>query len=343
MEPIDLRSDTVTRPTPAMRRAMAEAEVGDDVFGEDPTVNALEEFGAELVGKGAALFVPSGTMGNQVAIASHTSRGDEVIVDSESHIFHYENAGPAVLSSVQLRTVTDLQGPGGGERLAAAIRPQDLHAPPTRLVCFENTHNRHGGVVVPPGEFAALCELAHSRGLTVHLDGARLFNAAAAVGCDVRDFTRQADSIMFCLSKGLAAPVGSLLAGSREFVARARKARKLFGGGMRQAGILAAAGLVALKEMISRLPEDHASARRLAELLNDVPGLRVDLSRVQTNIVLVDFSQTRLAGEEFLARLAAAGVKAVTFGPTTARFVTHKDVSASDVEEAAARIRRALA
>ncbi|MGE5554220.1 MAG: low-specificity L-threonine aldolase [Betaproteobacteria bacterium] len=339
---IDLRSDTVTKPTAAMRRAMAEAEVGDDVFGEDPTVNALEEYGAALVGKEAALFVPSGTMGNQVAIAAHTSRGDEAIVDAESHIFYYENGGPAVLSSVQLRPVAGLQEPHGAERLADAIRPVDLHAPQTRLVCFENTHNRAGGTVLPPRDLANLAGLARSRGLAVHLDGARIFNAAAAAGCDVREFTRQVDSVMFCLSKGLAAPVGSLLAGSREFIGRARKIRKLFGGGMRQAGILAAAGLVALKEMVGRLTEDHANARRLGELLSEVPGLRVDLARVQTNILLVDFSGTGLSGESFLARLREAGVLAVTFGPSVARFVTHKDVSAADVAEAVVRIRKAL-
>lgn len=343
VDPIDLRSDTVTKPTPAMRRVMAEAEVGDDVFGEDPTVNALEEYAAALVGKEAALFVPSGTMGNQVALAAHTGRGDEVIVDSESHIFYYENAGPAVLSAVQLRPVAGLQEPGGAERLAAAIRPADLHMPVSRLVCFENTHNRAGGTVLPPAEFKALADLAHSRGLTVHLDGARVFNAAAAVGCDVRAFTDPVDSVMFCLSKGLSAPVGSLLAGTREFIARSRKRRKLFGGGMRQVGILAAAGLVALKEMVARLPEDHANARRLGELLALVPGLKVDLGRVQTNILLVEFGGTGLTAEVFLERLQAAGVRAVTFGPTVARFVTHKDVPGEVIEEAATRVRAALA
>lgn len=342
MKLIDLRSDTVTKPTPAMRRAMAEAEVGDDDYGEDPTVNALEELGAEMVGKEAALFLPSGTMGNQVAIATHTGRGQEVIVDAEAHIFYYENAAPAVLSAVQLRPVAGLQEPGGASRLAAAVRPRDHHMPVTGLVCFEDTHNRAGGTVLPPADLAALAGLAHDRGLAVHLDGARVFNAAAAAGCDVREFTRPADSVMFCLSKGLAAPVGSLLAGGREFIARARKNRKLFGGGMRQAGILAAAGLVALREMVDRLPEDHAHARRLAELLSEIDGLQVDPARVQTNILLADFSRTGLSEEVFLAKLKAEGVLAVTFGPTVVRCVTHKDVTAGDIEEAALRIRRAL-
>ncbi|MGE5508597.1 MAG: threonine aldolase family protein [Chitinophagales bacterium] len=343
MRIIDLRSDTVTKPTPEMRRAMLEAEVGDDVYGEDPTVNELEALGARMVGKEAALFVPTGTMGNQVAIMTHTGRFDEVIVDSEAHIFHYENGGPAILSSVQLRPVAGLHGPAGKELLEAAIRPVDLHAPASRLVCFENTHNRLGGTVMPPAQFAELAGLAHSRGLKVHLDGARVFNAATALGRDVKELTAPADSVMFCLSKGLSAPVGSLLAGPQEFVARARKCRKLLGGGMRQAGILAAAGILALTQMVGRLAEDHANARRLGELLNEIPGLRVDLSTVQSNIVLCDFSGTGLAGPEFVARLLEQGVKAGTFGPTVMRFTTHKDVSAADIAEAAERIRRAVA
>jgi threonine aldolase len=340
---IDLRSDTVTKPTPEMRRAMFEAEVGDDVYGEDPTINELEALGARLVGKEAALFVASGTMGNQVAIMSHAGRFDEVIVDSEAHIFHYENAGAAILSSVQLRPVAGLHGPDGQRLLASAIRARDLHAPVSRLVCFENTHNRLGGSVMPPARFAALADLAHSRGLKVHLDGARVFNAAVSLGCDVKELTGPADSVMFCLAKGLCSPVGSLLAGSKEFIDRARKCRKLFGGGMRQAGVLAAAGLISLTQMVGRLAEDHANARRLGELLNEIPGLRVDLATVQSNIVLCDFAGTGLDGPAFVAKLNAAGIKAGTFGPTVIRFVTHKDVSTDDIAAAATRIRAAVA
>lgn len=330
----DLRSDTVTKPTPRMRQAMAEAEVGDDVYGEDPTVNRLEELAARKVGKEAALFVASGTMGNQVAILTHTQRGDEVITDSEAHVFYYEVGAIAVLAGAQVRATPAVWTQFDLEGIRRAIRDANIHFPRTSLLCLENTHNRNGGTIMPPETMAAIADMAHERGIAVHLDGARIFNAAVATGRPVTDFTKHADSVMFCLSKGLAAPVGSILAGSREFIARARKNRKMLGGGMRQAGILAAAGIVALEEMIDRLADDHANARFLAEGLAKLPGVSVDLERVQTNIIQADVSGTGLPAAAFSDRLKARGVLANASSPTAIRFVTHKDVSRAQVERA---------
>ncbi|SMB95302.1 L-threonine aldolase [Thermanaeromonas toyohensis ToBE] len=330
MRIIDLRSDTVTVPTKEMRLAMAEAEVGDDVYGEDPTVNRLQEVAAELVGKEAALFLPSGTMANQVAILTHTERGQEVILDEESHIYYYEVGSPAMLGGVQLKPVAGLLSERGPEVLRQAFRPPDIHFPPTSLVCLENTFNRGGGVVISQGIMKEIYELAKDRNLTVHLDGARIFNASVAAGCNVREFTRFCDSVMFSLSKGLGAPVGSILAGSRDFIERAKRYRKALGGGWRQAGILAAAGLVALQN-ISRLAEDHANARRLAEELVGLPQLLVDLSKVQTNIVVVEVKGQWTAAE-FAQKLYFKGVRCSVMGPNTVRFVTHKDVSREDIE-----------
>ncbi|MBE3575345.1 MAG: aminotransferase class I/II-fold pyridoxal phosphate-dependent enzyme [Firmicutes bacterium] len=326
-----------------MRQAMASAAVGDDVYGEDPTVAELEAKAARLVGKEAALFVSSGTMGNQVAIMTHTRRGDEVIVDSQAHIFIYEVGAPAVLSSVQLHPVESGTPPHGlydPSRLARAIRTENVHYPPTALICLENTHNRYGGAVVSVETMSRVYELAKENGIAVHLDGARIFNAAAASGRPVTDFTQFADSVMFCLSKGLAAPVGSILAGSSDFIRRARKNRKILGGGWRQAGILAVAGLVALDTMIARLPEDHTNARELAEGLNTHTCLWVDMDWVQTNIVVAHTDRCGVPAEEASRRLAQAGVLANATGPDTLRLVTHKDVTAQDVVEAVARIAR---
>ena len=330
---IDLRSDTVTKPTAEMRKAMAAAEVGDDVYGEDPTVNKLELTAAELVGKEAALFVPSGTMGNQIAVLVHTGRGDEVLLDPESHIAYYEVGSPAMFAGVQLRGVPGLLEAGGPDALHKAFRGQDIHLPETRLVCLENTFNRGGGTIMPPEAMGALYSLSGELGLKVHLDGARIFNAAVASGGQARDYTRHCDSVMFCLSKGLCAPVGSMLAGDGEFIRRARKYRKALGGGMRQAGILAAAGLEALK-LIPRLDEDHLNARLLAEELSRFKGLGVDLDKVQTNIVLVDVSGTGMDSEQFVKAIREVGVNAVTFSPKLVRFVTHRDVSRRDIEDA---------
>lgn len=311
---------------------MAAAVVGDDVYGEDPTVKQLEETAAAILGKEAALFVPSGTMGNQIAVLTHTNRGDEVILDSEAHIYYYEVGGPALLAGVQLRPVTGLLSEEGPALLRQSLRPEDLHFPHTSLICLENTFNRGGGTILSPRVMEELYTIAQERDLRVHVDGARIFNAAVGLGVDVKDFSRSCDSIMFCLSKGLAAPVGSLLAGSREFIARARKYRKALGGGMRQAGVLAAAGLVALR-MAERLAEDHAHARRLAEGLAQLPGLRVDLAKVQTNIVVVEVAPAKTAAD-LAGELTRRGIKCAAFGPATLRLVTHKDVSTGDIDYA---------
>jgi threonine aldolase len=330
---VDLRSDTLTVPTPAMREAMARAEVGDDVWEEDPTVQRLEAQAAALTGKEAGLFVASGTMGNLVSVAAQTRPGQEIILDADCHIFNYEVAGSAVISNVQTRPVTTERGFLTASQVGDAIRPANIHVPATGLVCIENSHNRHGGTVCTPEDIRAVAAVAHRAGVPVHLDGARIFNAAVALGRPVGDFAASVDSVTFCLSKGLGAPVGSVVCGSRDFVARARRVRKMIGGGMRQVGVLAAAGLVALEQMIERLAEDHANARRLAQGLDRLPGLSVDLGRVQTNIVMV---AVRRAGgaRELVEGCAARKVRVHAIGPAAIRCVTHKDVDAQDVDRA---------
>ncbi|MFZ5634447.1 MAG: low-specificity L-threonine aldolase [Bacillota bacterium] len=340
MYTVDLRSDTVTLPSPEMREAMARAPVGDDVYGEDPTVNRLQEEAAALVGKEAALFVPSGTMGNQLAVLAHTGRGNEVIADSQSHIYYYEVGAPAMWAGVSVKPVDGLLGHRAEEVLLNALRPEDIHFPATRLVCLENTFNRGGGAVMPPETMQRIYKMARERSLKVHLDGARIFNAAAAMNRNVRDFTASCDSVMFCLSKGLGAPVGSILAGDRDFVARARKYRKALGGGMRQAGVLAAAGLVALKN-IGRLPEDHRHARLLAGGMAALPGISVDLDQVQTNIVVLQARGGHTASE-VVSLLNGRGIKCSTFGPDSIRLVTHLDISSDDVAYTLAAAREVL-
>ena len=339
MKYIDLRSDTVTKPTPAMRKAMAEAEVGDDVYGEDPTMNELEKLAAEMVGKEAALFVTSGTQGNQVAVMTHTRRGDEVILESESHIYYYEVGAMATLSAVQARTVPGRLGAMDPDDVRAAIRSENIHFPRTSLICLENTHNRAGGTVLPLDNMKEIYEIAKRAGLSVHLDGARLFNAATALGVDPKEITKYCDSVMFCLSKGLCAPVGSILAGDSAWIKRAWKNRKMLGGGLRQAGVLAAAGIVALKEMTLRLAEDHANARLLAEGFARIPGLAVDMQRVQTNMVMVDVAGLGVTGQQFSDALLERGVKANPMRPTVLRFVTHNDVSREDCLKAVEIVR----
>lgn len=330
---VDLRSDTLTLPTPAMREAMARAEVGDDVWEEDPTVQRLEAMSAALLGKEAGLFVASGTMGNLVSVASHTRPGQDIVLDADSHIFNYEVAGSAVIANVQTRPIKTERGFLSPGQVGEAIRPANIHLPVTGLVCVENTHNRHGGTACAPEEISAVAAVAHRAGVPVHLDGARLFNAAVAGGRPARDFAADADSVTFCVSKGLAAPVGSVVCGTRDFVARARRVRKMVGGGMRQVGVLAAAGIVALEQMVDRLAEDHANARRLAQGLAAQPRLRVDLARVQTNIVI--FFVDRPGGvEELVAGGLARKVKIHAIGPTSIRCVTHKDVDEADIERA---------
>ena len=338
---IDLRSDTVTQPSPAMRAAMRTAAVGDDVYQDDPTVLALEERAAALLGKEAALFVVSGTMANLVAVLSHCRRGDEVIVGDEAHILHYEVGGASAIGGVLLRTVAnDRRGNLAADAVADAIRPLDIHFPPTRLLCLENTHNRCGGTALAPAELAPVVEVARAHGLLIHLDGARIFNAAVALGRPAAELAREADSVMFCLSKGLAAPVGSLLCGSRDFIERARRNRKMVGGGMRQVGVLAAAGLVALDTMVERLAEDHTHARYLAEQLVMLPGVQIDPAAVDTNIVVFDLRDTTT--DEFLPALAEAGVLATAFGPRRVRLVLHYGIERADIDEALVRLRRAL-
>jgi threonine aldolase len=325
MEWIDLRSDTVTRPTPDMRAAMAEAEVGDDVYGEDPTVNRLQALAAALTGHEAGLFVPSGTMGNLAAILAHCGRGDEVILGDKSHTFLYEAGGISALGGVhscQLPNQPD--GTLALEAIQAAIRPDDPHHPVTRLLSLENTHNRCGGVYLTPEYTRQAADLAHSRGLALHLDGARLFNAAVAQGLPAAALAGPADSVTFCLSKALCAPVGSVLCGSAAFIRRALRARKILGGGMRQAGILAAAGIVALETMIERLAEDHQRAERLAAGLAALAGLRVDAPARRTNMVFCELApETNLNTRQVAEGLAAYGVRVGVVGTRRFRLVTH--------------------
>lgn len=321
---VDFRSDTVTRPTPEMRQAMYEAEVGDDVYGEDPTVNRLEELAAHLLGKEAGLFVTSGTQGNLIAVLTHTFPGQEVILESESHIFYYEVGGAALIGGVQLRTIPGKRGAMEPAAVEAAIRPHDIHFPPTGLICVENTHNRAGGAVIPISNMSALAAIGKKYSVPLHLDGARIFNAAYALNTSAQEIAAYFDSVSCCLSKGLAAPVGSIIVGRKEWIERARKWRKRLGGGMRQAGVLAAAGIVALEKMIDRLPEDHKLAKYLAAGLAEIPQLEV--TPPDTNIVLVDVKQTRLTASDMVYRLADQGVLVTAFGPSTIRLVTHKDV-----------------
>ncbi len=321
---IDLRSDTVTRPTPAMRRAMTEAEVGDDVYGEDPTVNALERRAAEIFGREAALFVPSGTMGNTIAVKLYTRHGQEVICEERSHVFNYELAMLAWFAGCIARPVRAEDGILRWEHIRPAIQPLSPHRAPTGLIVLENTHNMAGGAVTPPEVMREICLQAHERGLKVHLDGARIFHAATFLGVNAAQLCAGCDTVMFCLSKGLCAPVGSMLVGRREDMEQARLLRKRLGGGMRQAGVLAAAGLVALNEMTARLAEDHRKAAWLAEEISRIRGLRLT-HRVQTNIVIFDVSGTGLAAAEFSRRLKQRGVLINPVNETCLRAVTHHD------------------
>ena len=336
---VDLRSDTLTLPTPAMREAMARAEVGDDVWGEDPTVQRLEATAAARLGKEAGLFVASGTMGNLVSVVAHTQAGQEVVLDLDSHIYNYEVAGGTVVGSVQMRPVKTERGFLTPEQVQEALRPANIHIPPTGLVCLENTHNRHGGTCCAPEQIAAVAAVAHAAGVPVHMDGARLFNAAVALEREPREFAQPVDSLTFCLSKGLGAPVGSVVCGSAAFIERAKRIRKMVGGGMRQAGILAAAGLISLDRMVDRLAEDHGHARTLAEAVAAMPGLVVDLASVQTNIVIIridrgDRPRSTAAAEELVKGCAARKVKIHAMGPAAIRCVTHKDVDAEDIRRA---------
>lgn len=338
---IDLRSDTVTLPSQTMRDAIAQAELGDDVMGEDPTVNRLEEIAAEKMGKEAAVLVTSGTMGNLVSLLSHCTRGQDVILGDQCHIFKYEAGGASALGGLAFHTVpTGRFGELAPPDIKRAIYPPDEHYAPPGLICLENTHNRCGGTVLPVEYLRSVRRLADTVGVPVHLDGSRIFNAAVALGCEVPALTQSVDSVQFCLSKGLSAPVGSLVCGSQEFIRRARRYRKMVGGGMRQAGIIAAAGIVALNEMVERLAEDHQTARRLAEGLAELPGVHIDLETVQTNLVIFSVPTPHANGDSFAEVLGQAGVKIGDIGGERFRAVTHYGISSADIDEALQIIRQ---
>jgi threonine aldolase len=338
---IDLRSDTLTIPTPAMREAMATAEVGDDVFGEDPSINQLQDMAAAKLGFEAALLVCSGTMGNLTALMTHCGgRGEEIIVGDQSHIYVYEGGGSAVVGGIHSRAVVNQ--PDGTLKLddiERSIRPKDSHYPETRAICLENTHNRMGGAVLTPDYTRQVSEITHRHGLALHIDGARIFNAASALGVDVEALTRGADSVTFCLSKGLSAPVGSVLCGSKDFIKIAHKRRKVLGGGLRQGGVIAAAGIVALEQMTERLRDDHANARALAEGLAIVEGLRVNLDGVRSNMVYFDLDPALpFDAAELCKRAATERVKMLPTAPRRIRMVTHCYVSRDEAIEAAQAI-----
>jgi threonine aldolase len=332
---IDLRSDTVTRPSPAMREMMAHAPVGDDVYGEDPTVNELQKKVAELLGKEKALYVASGCMGNQLSIKSHTQPGDEIIVEQESHIFNYETAAPAMISNVQLMTIQGRYGIMTADQIRSAIRSREYYMPPTRLVCLENTHNRAGGTIYPIDEIRRIHDLVKSEGLLFHLDGARLWNACAVTGISPKEYAQYFDSISVCFSKGLGAPVGSAVAGSEEFIRRVHRYRKIFGGGMRQAGIIAAGALYALENNRERLSEDHEKARYFAEQVGTLPGFAIDMATVQTNIVIIEIRRDGLTPAVVLEKVREQGVFLSAGSPGKIRAVTHMDVSMDEVRRAA--------
>jgi threonine aldolase len=330
---IDLRSDTVTKPTPAMRKMMAEAVVGDDVFGEDPTINALQKKVAKILGKEKALFVPSGTMANQLAIKSHTQPGDEVILEATSHPFNFEGGAGAALSGVQFYCLKGLRGILEASQVEGAIRPLDHHFPVSRLVCLENTSNRGGGSIYPLKTIIEISQLAKARGLLVHLDGARLWNASVASGIKPRKYAQWVDSVSVCLSKGLGAPVGSLVAGSATFIDRVHRFRKMFGGGMRQAGILAAAGIYALDHHLDRLKDDHSHARRLALGLSELKGVSIAPDQTETNIIIFDVITSGMTAPQVTEAMKKRGVLIHAVDKTLIRLVTHLDVSAAEIEK----------
>jgi threonine aldolase len=338
MKTIDLRSDTVTRPSPAMRRAMAEAEVGDDVLGDDPTVKRLEAMVAERLGKEAAIYVPSGTMSNQVALYTASERGDEILCETGSHILSYEVAAPAVISGLLTHPIDGELGILSAAQITRHVREPNIHCPRTKIIALENTHNRAGGTIYPIETIAEIETVARKHGLWMHLDGARLWNAHVAAGISLDRYAGHFDSVSVCLSKGLGAPIGSVLSGTRDYIAKARRTRKMFGGGMRQVGILAAAGIYAIEHNIPRLAEDHANARELAERLNRMPALTVNMKAAQTNIVAVEIDPVKMTVADFVTKLTAKGILCIPFVPTRVRFVTHLDVTAEDCRTAAGAV-----
>ncbi len=340
--PVDLRSDTVTRPSPAMRRAMAEAEVGDDVFGDDPTVNRLQEKVADLLGKEAAIYVPSGSMANQTSIRAQTQPGDEIICHADSHIYHYEAGGPAGLSGCSLRLLPGRGGIFDAAAVRGALRPPDSHFPQSALIVVENTHNRGGGTCWPLEELARIRAVADESRLRMHLDGARLMNACVAKGHKPAQYTKYFDTVSTCFSKGLGAPVGSAVAGTKETIKRVHRFRKMFGGAMRQAGVIAAAALYAVEHNIDRLAEDHANAQRLASGIANLPGVTVHVASVETNIVYFDVDEARGTAKQFCDALREQGVWILSTATQRIRAVTHLDVSAADIDRALAAMNAVL-
>jgi len=335
---IDLRSDTVTLPTEEMLEAIRHAELGDDVYREDPTVNRLEEMAAERMGKEAALLVTSGTQANLVSLMSNTKRGELVILEAEAHMYWYEVGGISTIAGLLPWPLKSPFGALDPKAVEAAIRPKNIHLPEPTLVCVENTHNRHGGTVITPKQLQALSTVAKAHGLRLYMDGARIFNAAVALKVNVKELTRHVDNLMFCLSKGLSCSVGSLVAGTNEFIDKARKVRKVLGGGMRQAGIIAAAGIVALEKMVDRLEEDHANAKRLAEGIAKIKGIVVDMERVQTNMVLLDIGGLGATDELFLSKLKGKGVLASATAKNKVRMVTHRGIEKEHIKKAVAAV-----
>jgi len=343
MRIVDLRSDTMTRPTETMRRAMADAEVGDDVFGEDPSVNRLQKLAAEKMNKEAALFVSSGTMANIVSQMAHCQRGDEMIVGDQAHIFYNEQGGSAALGGIHSRTLPNTaNGRIDLDHMVNAIRPEDDHFPRTRLIALENTHNHCGGSPLDIDYMQSVGKIAREHNLKIHVDGARIFNAAVGLGVDPAELVAPVDSVSFCLSKGLAAPVGSLVCGTSAFIARARRMRKMLGGGMRQAGVLAAAGMVALREMVDRLAQDHDNARVLAQGLAEIDGLRIDPAMIKTNLVFFDIDHQKSAAADLVERLGAESVKLLASGSHKCRAVTHYHITADDIGFALDRFKKVL-
>lgn len=332
-EIIDLRSDTVTLPTREMMEAIKQAKLGDDVFGEDPTVNRLEEIAAKKLGKQAALLVSSGTQANLISLMANTNYGEQVILEAESHIYWYEVGGVSAIAGLFPKTIKSKKGAPNPKDIEAAITPKDIHFPKTSLICIENTHNRHGGTIITPQQILAISKIAKSNNLKLFMDGARIFNAAISLEVDVTKLTRNVDNLMFCLSKSLSCPIGSMIVGSNDFISKARKIRKVLGGGMRQAGIIAAPGIVALEKMIDRLKVDHINAKYLANQLAKIEGLSIDQARVQTNIIMLKIENSRVSAQKVIKELEKENIMVLSLGKNTIRMVTHRGVEKEHVEK----------
>jgi threonine aldolase len=342
IEYIDLRSDTVTLPTKEMLEAIMRAKLGDDVYGEDPTVNQLQEMAAEKMGKEAALLVPSGTQANLTSLMSNCKRGDQILLESESHIYWYEVGGVSAIAGLLPWPLETSVGVFNLDELEAAIRPKNIHYPELTLICIENTHNRHGGTIITPNQLKATSTVAKQHSIRVYMDGARIFNAAVGLGVDPKEFTKHVDNLMFCLSKGLSCPVGSLIVGTHEFIEKARKIRKILGGGMRQAGIIAAPGIIALEKMTTRLKTDHENAKLLAEKLSKISGIEVDLSKIQTNIVTFILTDSAINDNTFIGELKENGILGLTQSKNKVRLVTHLGIEKEHIEKTAVTIEKIL-